>query len=89
MAKSSGQIKSDFMAVYKGYNNIMTPDIVRYGEKVGLMYELSSGDFMGTPLYGVTVINHKGGKMHDMNESFNVLADAETYINNGFDKQAA
>ena len=77
------KIKTKFIEVYNGNKNIFTPNILGYGKRGDFLYELSWGDaiFPRQPIiYGVTVITLSGEKRHDLSQSFQRKADAESFI---------
>lgn len=70
-----------FNRVYKGQPNFLTPKILEYGRSGRYVYELSTGKFMSEArLYGVTVLDTEGNKMHDLNKCFHDLDEAREYI---------
>lgn len=71
-----------FKQAVKG-KNVMTPDVIRYGQTGKHVFELSEGTgFDGQPIYGVTVVNIEGEPKHDTNKSemFYSREFAEAYI---------
>ena len=75
------EIDALFHRVYKRQTNLLTPLIVRRGQKSGFCYEISEGDSIsGGSLYGVTVLQPNGIKRPDLNECFHSLKEAETHI---------
>lgn len=58
------QVKAVFDEVYNGDPNFMTPDVLRYGSKGDLVYELSTGTFGPDTLFGVTVLERNGTGWH-------------------------
>lgn len=83
-----------FKARFNGNPNIMTPDLMRYGWKDGLAYELAHGDSIpmrGQPpghIYGVTVLNPDGTDAERDGERLSTclhsLPEALAYIQTGF-----
>lgn len=67
---------------FKG-SNFLTPDVIDRGFKGRYVYELSSGDFLGKPLYGVTLADREtGDSLYDESRSFDALVAARSYIAN-------
>ena len=78
-------IKNVFHRIYKGEKNFMTPDIIKYGKRGKMVYEIASGEsFCGGKLYGVTVIELPTKKRKDLSIAFSTLKDAELYVENDF-----
>lgn len=70
-----------FRSIVKG-KNIITPEIVRYGQQGDFVYELSRGEFLSDEIYGVTVVDLRD-KSHrdDLSKSFSNYKEANDYIN--------
>jgi len=75
-------IKQMFDFAYQGSPNIMTPHVIRYGKRGKYLYELSKGEGISKePIFGVTLLNLKGEKQHDLSKGgFTSQKDAESYI---------
>lgn len=77
--------------VFRG-RNFMTPDVLAFyhGKFRGryVYVELSSGDFLGTLYFGVTVrpLAHAKALDPDPSKVFNSRSDAEQYIDNGLEE---
>jgi hypothetical protein len=56
LVNNDGEVKALFDKFYKGNKNIMTPDVLEYGTAGELIYEISSGEFLGKDLYGLTLL---------------------------------
>lgn len=80
-----------FKREYDGARNFMTPDLVTYGKRGALVYEISSGEFGGHTIYGVTVLreNEDGTitREHDMSHMCETLEEAKVYAHNLRDEQ--
>lgn len=78
---TQSQIRDLFRTVYGNSRNFMTPDVLGYGKRGRLVYELSTGHFMDDTIYGVTVLETDGEKRHDLSAgSFKSLDEAKAYI---------
>lgn len=63
----------------------MTPSILEYGHMDPYVYELSRGEFMGNPLYGVTVASTEDTHIElNLSTSFNTFSAAKAYIDSKF-----
>lgn len=79
------QIAALFNRVYDGGRNFMTPNLVKYGKRGRLVYEISSGTGMRQqPIYGVTVLEIDGTERSDLSTMFQSLREAEAYIRRDF-----
>lgn len=82
--KTPKEAKEVFQELFEGRKNIMTPDIIRYGWRNHLAYELSEGtDMDNNAIFGVTVIDTSGTELdHDHNKSklCKSLDEAKQYI---------
>lgn len=79
---TNDHIRQTFRRAFNGEPNLMTPEILRYGKKGDLIYELSRGSGIkpGTLMFGVSVLT-KDGKRTDLSEGgFSTLEEAEDYI---------
>lgn len=70
--------EQEFRKIVKGCNFI-TPDVIKYGQKGGILFELSKGDIMGQKVFGVTIVKN-GHHNHELSQAFNSQEDAEFYI---------
>jgi len=65
--------------------NFLTPEVVRYVVRGGCVVELSRGDWLGRPLYGVTLLLRRvpGGfeSVSDFSRCFEDFGEAEVYFN--------
>ncbi len=68
-----------FRRVFNGHRNIMTPTLVEFIDTGVYVVELSKGDFLKRPLFGVTVLTYGGGKTK-LDKSFQSEATAREYI---------
>jgi len=74
------QIMQIFNKTYNGNRNFMTPRVLGYGQKGGLLYELSEGEgIFGKTIYGVTVITTHGKKAPELSQCFHSYQDANDY----------
>ena len=74
------QIMQIFNRTYNGNRNFMTPRVLGYGQKGGLLYELSEGGgIFGKALYGVTVITTHGQKAPELSQCFHSYREANDY----------
>lgn len=81
MSLQTHEIKQLFKTVFNNRPNPMTPDVIRYGQKRQFAFEISSGEFMGRTMYGVTVINTLTKETdRERSQSFTSLADCESFI---------
>lgn len=75
-----------FIKEYRGDRNFMPPNVIRYGRKGEMAYELSSGEgFSGETIYGLTVVHYdsdliKITKEHKLSGCHQSLGDAEEAI---------
>lgn len=77
-----------FRRAYGGQPNFMTPNILRFGKKGKMVWELSAGSGIdGAPIYGVTVIELPMIKRHDLCECFDSYDAAIAYIRSDFTKK--
>lgn len=66
---------------YNGRRNLITPNIVGYYEVGHLAVELSSDEFMGKMLWGVSVVNSKTNEPeYDLSMVFFTRYEADYYI---------
>lgn len=83
--------KEIFYKVFEGKNNFMTPVVEKYHIKENkskthyLAIELSSGEFISKPLYGITCLlyckeSKQVFRISDMSNSFSTKDEAEKYI---------
>lgn len=73
--------RQTFRDAFNGQTNFMTPEVLRYGKKGDLFYELSAGTGMhGERIYGVTVITTKGERTDLSKGGFDDVLKAEKYI---------
>jgi hypothetical protein len=81
----SSNIRAAFDRAYNGQRNFMTPQVVCYGKRGRLLYELSKGPAMaaGSSMWGVTVIEVDGAKRSDLSRCFHDYDEANAYIRNG------
>lgn len=78
------QIGETFRRTIKG-RNFMTPSLVRYGKRGRMIFEVSKGKGIWSPmLYGLTIIELPNIKRHDLSTCFNDMAELEAYISNDF-----
>lgn len=78
---TQSQIRDLFRTTYNNSRNFMTPDVLGYGKRGRLVYELSTGHFADDTIYGVTVLEVDGTKRHDLSAGgFPSLDAAKTYI---------
>ncbi len=70
-----------FRSIVKN-KNFMTPDVVSFKRRGNYVFEIASGEFMGKPIFGVTVVNVKELKHdHDLSKGgFESLELAEEYM---------
>lgn len=79
------EIRNVFRRAYNGAPNFLTPDVVRYGKRGKMVWELSTGlGIDRNRIYGVTVIELPSTKRHDLSTSFDSLDAALTYIKGDF-----
>lgn len=77
-----------FRRAYGGQTNFMTPNILKYGKRGKMVWELSAGrGLAGAPIYGVTVIELPLTKRHDLSECFASRDAAKAYIRSDFTKK--
>ena len=82
MALSASDV---FRRAYGGQPNFMTPNILKYGKRGKMVWELSAGrGLAGAPIYGVTVIELPMIKRHDLSEYFDSYDAAIAYIRSDF-----
>lgn len=76
------QVKAVFEEVYNGDTNFMTPDVLRFGCKGNLIYEISTGMFGEVEMVGVTVLERNGTGWHRSKHSkmFESRGEANTYV---------
>lgn len=75
------EIAIRFAETYNAQKNFMTPNIIEYGKAGRLLYELSSGQWIGgKTIYGVTVIDVDGNKHPDLSDCFATRGEAAEYI---------
>lgn len=76
------EVRAIFRDVYNGDTNLMTPDVLRYGNKGDLVYEISSGEFGPDTLFGVTVLERNGTGWHRSKHSkmCESRGEAEAYV---------
>ncbi len=62
--------------------NFVTPNIIGYYVKGNRVIEFSKGEFLGKPIFGVTVRDYVDGKWKDLGLSkpFHSRNEAESYI---------
>lgn len=80
MILSQSDIRDIFWRVYKAQVNFMTPNIERYGQIGGYIYELSHGYFGPDHIYGVTVLDANTHERTDLNKGGMSLEKANAYI---------
>jgi hypothetical protein len=74
-----------FNQTYNGAKNFMTPNVLSYGKRGKMVYELSTGrGFRDQQIWGVTVIELPSTKRRDLAESFDSYEEAKAYITNDF-----
>ena len=77
-------IRDQFIKVFNNKINSFSPNVIEYGNKGSLMFELSKGrEFMDITLYGVTVLILLGDrplKTYDKSQAFATLEEARKYI---------
>ena len=80
------EIRNVFIRAYNGEANFITNNIVDYGKRGKMVWELSSGKNIleNGYLYGVTVIELPSTKRHDLSQCFNSIEDAKRYIKGDF-----
>ena len=62
--------------------NLLTPNVLEYRVICSRVVELSEGDFLGRPIYGVSVIRWTSGRFEtdpDLGRCFNSLGEAREY----------
>ena len=82
------EIPAVFNRFFKGHQNIMTPNVIKYGNKRQFVYEISSGIGMfGDMIYGLTVLEftkHAGiqhrHNLSDMHRSLESAKNAVTEL---------
>lgn len=81
----SSNIRAAFDRAHNGNRNFMTPNVVCYGKRGQLLYELSRGEALasGSCLWGVSVIEADGAKRSDLSRCFHDYDEANAYIRNG------
>ncbi len=80
------EIKEIFQETFKG-KNMMTPDIIKFGESGGFIFELSEGTgFNREPIFGVTVLELTEGeapkRRSDLSQMFHNLTEAKDFAEN-------
>lgn len=62
--------------------NFVTPTILDYGQKAGVVYELAEGEIFHDKIFGVTVVDigSKSNTPHPLSSSFSTLNEAYRYI---------
>jgi hypothetical protein len=79
----SPKVKPLFTKAFKGQGNFVTPTIIRYGEVVNYVYELSEGRgfLSGGMIYGVTLLTKEGERVHHkLSKCFSSRLEALDYI---------
>lgn len=71
-------LRQQFTRVVTGYN-FMTPNVLHYRKIKNGVAEISEGDFLGEPIYGVTVVRH-GEHDYDACQSFRDYQSANKYV---------
>ena len=73
--------KDVFKSVHYGEPNLMTPEVIEYGQRGRYVYELSRGDFMGRGLFGVTVVDGIArARADNLSKCMRSLENARAYI---------
>lgn len=81
----SEQARNAFHRVYNGQRNFMTPNLIRYGKRGKMVFELSSGRGIDdAPIYGVTVIELPSTRRSDLSTLFHSIDEATAYIARDF-----
>ena len=66
-----------------GGSNFMTPDVLAFYTTLNFIVELSEGDFMGSSMYGVTMIDKiTNTHIYNLSKSFKTLGSSNNYIDN-------
>lgn len=76
------EIKAIFKQAFNGRPNILTPNVIRYGRRNGLLYELSwgSGILTEEKIFGVTFLGPNGERTKLSQGGFTSEEAADRYI---------
>jgi hypothetical protein len=74
------EVKALFNKFYKGKKNIMTPDALEYGTVGELTYEISSGEFLGMDLYGLTLLETNPLARSEHSDLFFSIKEIHTFM---------
>lgn len=83
---TGSDIRAVFAVAYNGKTNFLTNEIIGYGKRGRLVWELSRGKGLssGTRLYGVTVIELPHTRRPDLSNAFPSEEEARKYIRQDF-----
>ena len=74
------EIAAVFKRAFNGRMNPMTPQLVAYGKKGNLLYEISTGrGIRGGPIYGVTVLTLTGERVPKLSQVFGSRSEAHAF----------
>ena len=79
--KTEDDIAEIFGRVFNGQTNIMTPDVIYYGQAGDHIYEVSSGNgiFKGEVIWGLTVLTSEGLRTN-LSRPFESYNELKRYI---------